>query len=104
MADRPLGVDPAPSREFFVRVAEENKLTFREKINEEWYYLKNFSFRRGSIIELELDDDMIEFLITTKWIKKRGRGFYFTRKGSRELIDFAEKEIRRINSLRTIAS
>lgn len=98
MANRPLGVDPAPSREFAVRLASEGKPNLREKISEEWYYFKSFSFGRGNVIELDVEDDMIESLIYMGWIRKRRNEFYFTRKGNKELLDFAEKEIERIKS------
>lgn len=87
MADRPLGLEPFYKREFDVHIPAE-PVTRRERLSEWWYHVKTFSFSRGTTIELELEDDMIEFLFRTGWIRRRGDQLFFTRKGSSELVEF----------------
>lgn len=87
MADRPLGLEPFYEREFIVSISAES-LTRRERLSEWWYHVKSYSLGRGEVIELELDDDMIDFLFKAEWIYRRGDQLFFTRKGSEELVAF----------------
>ena len=88
MVDRPLGVD-GPERDFPVSsviplLPEENQ-TKKEKLREWFFYVKNFSFNRGSVIELELSDEDIELMQKLGWIRFRNDSFFFTRRGSNML-------------------
>lgn len=100
MAGRPLGIEPIREREFnvVIIVPEEktDKPTRKEKLSEWFYHIKNFSFGRGSVLELDLEDDMIEFLERDRWIVCRKGEYFFTKKGSQELVAFAKREIARI--------
>lgn len=97
MADRPLGAEPSFKREFEVKgslsVEPIYKPSVREKASELIHHVRHFSFNRGSILELELEDDMIDFLKRAGWIRSyRGR-FFFTRRGSRALVETASELI-----------
>lgn len=98
MADRPLGVEPAYQRDFNVVSFSCGPMTRRERLSEWWHHVWNYSFGRGSILELELDDDTIQFLYEVGWVRRRGDELFFTRKGSEELVQFCRQEIARIKN------
>lgn len=95
MVDRPLGVD-GPERDFPVSSAipllPESNQTKKEKLREWFFHVKNFSFGRGSVIELELNDEDIELLQKMGWIRFRNDSFFFTRRGSNMLATFVREE------------
>lgn len=99
MGNRPLGIDPSFEREFMISPAPVSKHfckepeTIRERISEWWYYTKNFSFGRGKIIEVELEDHYVKFLFETGWVKERNGEVFFTRKGSQAFCDFANSHL-----------
>lgn len=97
----PLGLEPTMRREFnigdtFAYVPPKQSLA--ERLKEFWHYLKNFSFNRGETLELDVDDDIMEFLERERWIKQRRGKWYMTKRGSDYLVAFARDEIERIKS------
>lgn len=94
MAERPLGLKPIREREFnVVIIMPKEKLNRKERFNEWFYHVKNFSFGRGHTIEIDLEDDMIQFLEKNNWIVCRGGQYFFTKKGNSKLLRFAEQEL-----------
>lgn len=92
MADRPLGVKPMYEREFPV-LGDGPKMGRAERIKEWVYHVRHYSFGRGSTIELELEDDMIDFLSEQNWIYKRDGSLFFSRKGTEELVAWCREQI-----------
>lgn len=98
MADRPLGLEPMYEREFNVIGYVSEPLSRRDRLREWWYRTWNFSFGRGSTLDVELDDEMIDFLKRVGWINRLGDGYYLTHKGSDYLVKVCRSEIARLET------
>lgn len=69
------------------------KIGRTERIKEWIYHVRYYSFGRGSTIELELEDDLIDFLCEQNWIYKRDGSLFFSRRGTEELVSWCREQI-----------
>lgn len=91
MADRPLGTSPVYQRDFDIC----GEQSFTSKVKKRWYHLKTYSFGRGSILDFELDDELVEWLFNQGWVYKRKDEYFFSEKGTKEFTEFIRREIAR---------
>jgi hypothetical protein len=99
MNKRPMGVDPLSNREFVI--ANPQEYSRRNRLRDWWFYLKNFSFGRGTSVEVDVDDQLMQELQYMGWVRNiKDNEWRMTRKGSRELSEFMKEILNRLDEQR----